>query len=142
MLFERVHLAAEGLQFTEAADGDLDGRDEVALLIRLDQVGQRTGVAGLLDDLALAERREDEHAAQPLGVDQRRSREPVHARHLDVEDGQIGAQFAYQLDRLVATAGFSDDVVALFLEGLFQVEPDDGFIFGDHHSDGHGQSFR
>ena len=43
-----------------------------------------------------------------------------------------GWSVADQLDRLVAAAGLADDLVALFLEGLAQIHPDDGFVFGDH----------
>ena len=46
-----------------------------------------------------------------------------------------GSQLADQLDRLVAAAGLADDLVALFLEGLAQVETDDGLVLGDHDTD-------
>ena len=52
LLVERVDLAAERLQLAEPSDGDLDRRDQIALLVRLDEVGQRAGIAGLLDHLA------------------------------------------------------------------------------------------
>jgi hypothetical protein len=48
-----VDLAGQVAQFAKAPDGDLDGGDQVALLERLDEVGERACVAGLLDDLAL-----------------------------------------------------------------------------------------
>ena len=137
LLAERVDLAAQALQLAEPADRDLDRGDQIALLERLDEVRQRAGVAGLLDDLALAERGEHQHAADPLGGDRPRRVEAVHARHLDVEDGQVRAEAADELDRLVAPAGLADDLVALLLEGLAQVEADDGFVLGDHHTDGH-----
>ena len=69
LLAERVDLAGQGAQLPETPDGHLDRRHQVALLERLHQVGEGAGVAGVLDDLALAERREDQHAAQLLGVD-------------------------------------------------------------------------
>ena len=69
LLAERVDLAAELLQLAEPTDGHLDGRDEIALLVRLHEVGQRAGVAGVLDHLTLAERGEHEHAADPLLAD-------------------------------------------------------------------------
>ena len=49
-------------------------------------------------------------------------REAVEARHLDVEDGQVGAEVLDQLHRLVAAAGLAHDLVALVLEGLLEVE--------------------
>ena len=48
-----------------------------------------------------------------------------------------GSQLADQLEGMVATAGLADDLVALLLQGLAQVEPDDGFVFGNHDSDRH-----
>src|SRR3546814_73436 len=42
--------------------------------------------------------------------------------------------------RLVATARLADDVVARFLEGLLEVQPDDGLVLGDHHARGHRRS--
>ena len=137
LLAERVDLAGEGAQFTEAAHRHLDRGDQVALLERLHQEGQRSGVAGLLDHLALAERREDQDAAQLLAGDDAGRLEAVHPGHLDVEDRQIGLRAADQLDGLVAATGLADDVVALFLEGLAQVHPDDGLVLGDHDSQRH-----
>ena len=63
-------------------------------LERLDQVGQRAGVAGLLDQVALAEGGEDQHGGPALAGDLAGGREPVEARHLDVEDGEVGLVLA------------------------------------------------
>ena len=53
-----------------------------------------------------------------------------------------GLQVADQLDGLVAAAGLADDLVALLLEGLAQVEADDGLVLGDHDTNRHWrQSF-
>ena len=60
---------AEGLHLLEAAQGDLDGRQQLALLERLDQIGQGPGVARLVDQVALAEGGEDEHGGQSLADD-------------------------------------------------------------------------
>ena len=35
-------------------------------------------------------------------------------------------------DGLVAAAGLGDDLVALLLEGLLEIEADDGLVLGDH----------
>ena len=53
----------------EAAERHLDRRQEVGALERLDEVGQRAGVAGLLDEVALAERGEDQHRGPALAGD-------------------------------------------------------------------------
>ena len=42
-----------------------------------------------------------------------------------------------QLDRLVAPAGLAHDLVALLLEGLLEVEADDGLVLGDDDTDRH-----
>ena len=52
MILEATHLACQCRQLTEASDGHLDRRDEVALLERLHEVGERPRIASLLDDLA------------------------------------------------------------------------------------------
>ena len=49
-----------------------------------------------------------------------------------------GSSSRDELDRLVAAAGLAHDLVALLLEGLLEVEADDGLVFGDHDADGHG----
>ena len=58
-------------------------------------------------------------------------REAVEARHLDVEDDEVGLELADELDGFVAPAGLADDVVALLLEDLLEVEADDGLVLGD-----------
>ena len=132
LLAEGVDLAGHRPQLPEPADGDLDRRHQVALLERLDEVRQRAGVAGLLDDLALAERGQHEHAAQLLGVDDPGRLQAVEPRHLDVEDRQVRQQIADQLDGGVAPSGLADDLVTLLLQRLAQVHADDGFVLGDH----------
>ena len=69
--------------------------------------------------------------------------EPVDARHLDVEDREVGLELAHELDRLVAAAGLADDLVALFLEDLLEVEADDRLVLGDDDTDrvGHERPF-
>ena len=137
LLLEALGLIGEGLHLMEATDGDLDGRHELAALERLDEIGQRPGVAGLLDEITLAERREDEHRSTALARDLAGRRQPVEAGHLDVEDGEVGLEGPDQLDRLVTPPGLPHDLVALLLEGLLQVEADDGLVLGDHDTDGH-----
>ncbi len=119
---------------------------EITLLERLHQVGQRAGITGLLDQLTLRECGDHQHRSEAFTGDVPRRRQPVEARHLDVEDHQIRPEVAHQLDGFVAPAGLADDVIALLLEELLQVEADDRFVFGDHHAgracglSGHGGS--
>src|SRR5690606_10209858 len=72
-----------------------------------------------------------------VGADLPGGGEPVHPRHLDVEDGEVGGELADQLDGFVAPAGLPHDLVALLLEGLLQVEADDGLVFGDDDTGAH-----
>ena len=125
------------LHLPEATDRHLDGGDQLTALERLDQVGQRTGVASLFDQVPLAERGEDQHGRPPLAGDRPRRRQAVEAGHLDVEDGDVGLVLLDQLDGLVAPTGLAHDEIALFLEGLLQIEADDGLVLGDHDSGRH-----
>ena len=84
----------------------------------------------------LRERSEDQHRGEPFAGDGARRGEAVHPGHLDVEDREVGAELANEIDRVVAAAGLADDLVVLFFEDLLQVETDDRFVFGEH--DAHG----
>ena len=137
LLAQGIDLAGEVLHLAEAPDGYFDRGDQIALLIRLDEIRQRTGVACLFDHLALAERGQHQHTADPFCGDRASRLEAIDARHLDVEDRQIRSQLAHQGDRLVATTGLANDVVTLFLEGLTQVEANDRLILGDHNTNRH-----
>src|SRR4029079_14320300 len=118
-------------------DRNLDGRNEIALLIRLDEMRQSPSVARLFDDFKLTGSVQHQPAAYPFGGDDSVCFEAIHPRHLDVEDGQVWLQIADERDRIVATAGFAADVVALLFEGLAQIETDDCLILGDHNTNRH-----
>ena len=133
-------LVLERDDLLEAAERHLDRGQQVALLERLHQIREGARVARLLDEVVLRERGEDQHRGEPLARDGARRGEAVHARHLDVEDRELGLQLAHELDRLVAAAGLADDLVALFLEDLLEIETDDRLVFGDH--DAHGFAHR
>ena len=77
-------------------------------------------------------------AAEPLAGDGARGGEAVHARHLDVEDGEVGVELAHELDRVVAAAGLPHDLVVLLLEDLLEVEADDRLVFGEDDAYGLG----
>src|SRR5207245_11480499 len=62
--------------------------------------------------------------------------EAVRRGHLDVEDGPVGTVLADQLDHLVAAARLPHHDIALLLEGLFQIETDDGLVLGDDNARG------
>ena len=142
LLLEAGGLVVQGPDLLEPAQGHLDRRHQLAALERLDQVGEGTRVAGLLDEVALAEGGEDEHGGAALARDLAGRGQAVEARHLDVEDGEVGLELTHELDRLVASARLADDLVALLLEGLLQVEADDGLVLGDDDACCQGRSFR
>ncbi|MDQ1011424.1 hypothetical protein QFZ82_005909 [Streptomyces sp. V4I23] len=56
---------------------------------------------------------------------------PVEDRHLHIEDHEVRAVLTGQLDGSLAVTGLADDRVPLFLEHLFEVEPDEGLVLGD-----------
>src|SRR6056300_1696103 len=64
LLAEGVDLTGQVPELTKPSDRHLDRGNEIAPLERLDQKGERTSVAGLLDHLALTEGREHEHGAE------------------------------------------------------------------------------
>ena len=86
------------------------------------------------DEIVLAERREQYDGRDALFCNPLRRGDAVEHRHLDVEDDEVGPQLLRELDRLLAVGGLTDDVVALFLEHLFEVEPDEGFVLGDENA--------
>ena len=108
-----------------------DGRQQLTRLEGLDQVGGHAGVTGLLDQIALAEGGQDQHGHLVLRRDLSGRPQPVHARHLYVQNDQIRLMLFHQHHRLVAPPGLAHDVVAGRGQDLLEVEPDDGLVLGD-----------
>jgi serine/threonine protein kinase len=133
---EVVDLGLEPGHLAEAPRGDLDGREQVVLLEGLDEVGHRPGATGLLDQVPLAECREDEDGGQPLLGDLLGGSDAVHDGHLDVEDAQVGAQLAGQPDGGGAVGDLGDDVEPLLDQHLLEVEADERLVLGDQHPGG------
>ena len=76
------------------------------------EVGRDPGVPGLLDEVALAEGREQEHRHLVAGGDLAGGPQAVHPGHLDVEDGEVRLVLLDQGHRLVAAARLPHHVVA------------------------------
>src|ERR1043165_5687861 len=91
----------------------LDGGNELTLLERLHEIRKRAGIARPLDEIALAERGEDQHRGAMFRGDLSRRGEAIEARHLDVEDGEIGFEVADELHALVPATGPPHHVVTL-----------------------------
>jgi hypothetical protein len=103
---------------------------------RLGQIRHGAGVPGTLDQLALGERGEDHDRCDLRGDDLGRRVDPVLARHLHVEDDEVGPQLGGQPHGLLAVAGLADDLIALLGEHLREVESDQRLVLGDHHGAG------
>ena len=128
LLFEIAFVVGEGgilglesLHLVKPRKGHLDSRQQLVLLEGLDQISERPSVAGLLDEIALAESREDEHRRSPVHVYLTRRRQPVESRHLDVQDHQVGSVLLGQLHGFVPAAGLTNNVKALLFENLTQI---------------------
>ena len=131
-------LGVDGPLLLAAGHGLVDGRHQLDPLERLDQVGGHAGVAGLVDQVALAEGGEDEHRHLEVEVADGPGRgQAVGARHLDVQDHQIGVVGADQVDGLVAAAGLPHHVIPFVQQDLLQIQPDDRLVLGDDHAPGH-----
>ena len=63
-----------------AREGELDGRHQLGALEGLHEVGLSPGVTRLLDEVALAERREDQHSGRAPLVDAARGLDAVESR--------------------------------------------------------------
>src|SRR5688572_28516009 len=119
-LFEVNDIALQGCQLRVSGERHLDRGNEIALLERLHEIRKRARVARLLDEVALRERREDEHCGKALPSDVTCRRQAVEPRHLHVEDGEIGDELTHQLDGFVAATRLTYHRVALFFEELLE----------------------
>ena len=99
----------------------LDRGDQVGLGERLDEVGHRAGVAGGLDELPLAERREHHDGGEPLAGDLLRAASPSSTGILTSSIIRSGGQLAAEVDGLRPVTGLADDVVPLLGEHLHEV---------------------
>ena len=133
-LLERADLAGQRRDLLEAADRDLDGWHQVSLGERLHQVGHGSRVTGPLDQLTLVERGQDDHRRDLIGGHLLSGRYPVQDRHLHVEDDQVRPETKGEIDGLLAIGGLTDHRIALFLEHLLEVEPDQRLVFGDQNA--------
>jgi len=115
----------------------LDG--DLAIGIGLRHIIQCTERQGLEADLgvALGERRYHQHAhAWPRPQEQGQRLEPVHDRHLDVEQDDVGNAAHHVLDGQLAVGVARDDFEPrLFLDPARDETPNHRRIVDDHHSD-------
>ena len=133
-LLERGDLVVERDDLGEAGEGDLDGGDDVGGVEGLHDVGHRPGLAGLLDQLPLAERGEHDACGDAVPGDLLGRGDPVHDGHVHIEHDDIGLELAGLLDRGLPVAHLADDLVALLGEELDEVEPDERLVLGDENT--------
>ena len=121
-----------------AGQRDLDRRQKVVRSERLHDVRESTGLAGTLDELLLAESREEHDGGDVALVQLLGGADAVELRHLDIHDDEVGAQLGRQSDRGLSITGLTDDIEAVVAEDLDDVETDQRLIFGDDHASGCG----
>ena len=136
-LGEVGHLGLERGNLGEPAHRHLDRRHQVGLGEGLDQVGHRAGVAGPLDEVALARR--------PSSITTGAIRWPAirSAAAMPSSTGiftsrmtRSGPQLLGEVDGLLAVAGLAHDVVSLVGQHLGEVHADQRLVLGDHDTDG------
>src|SRR5262249_47738840 len=96
---------------------------------RLAEIAVDARLRRALDQLTLVERRQHHDRDRPLLEHAPGGLDPVEARHLDVEQREVGLVLAGELDGLLAVARLGDHLVAGALEQAAQVEPDDRLVF-------------
>jgi hypothetical protein len=133
---QRADLGFQRGDLLEPADRDLDGRHQVRLGERFDQVGHGARVPGPLDQLTLRERGQDDDRGKMVGGDPLGRRDPVQDRHLHIQDDKIRPEALGEGDGVLAVSGLAGHDVAFLFEHLPEVEPDQSFVFGDHNSKG------
>src|SRR5262249_976899 len=98
---------------------------------RLAEIAVDARLRRALDQLTLVERRQHHDRDRPLLEHAPGGLDAVEARHLDVEQRQVGLVLAGELHGLLPVARLGDDLVARALEQPPQVEPDDRLVLGD-----------
>ena len=128
---QRLDFVFQRGDLAEPADGQFDGRDQVADGEWLHQVGHRPGIARAFHQVALAEGGQHHDRREAFAGYLRGRVDAVAARHLHIHDHQVGLMLLGQFDGLLAVAGLADDVVTLLSQHLGQVHSDERFVFRD-----------
>jgi len=126
-----LSLLAERLELGVASPRGLDGRQEVGLAERLDEVAENTRLDRTRDELVLAVGSQHHNRNGALSEDPAGRFDAVEARHLDVQDREIGRLAPRELHRLLAVLRRSTDHEPRRLEDLLEIESDDGLVLGD-----------
>ena len=132
LVFQVRDLVLQLDEFFIAVNGDGHGRVQVGLFERLDQVVEDAGLGRPLDQVFLGVGRQQQHGGDALRADHLARLNAVHFRHLDVQDHDVGLEFAGQFHGLGAVAGLADDLMAHVFQCLPQVQPDDRLVVRDY----------
>src|SRR4051794_8048507 len=127
-------LGLEGHDLRVPGEGDLDRGQQVVRGEGLDDVRERAGLAGLLDELLLAERREEHDGGDVVAREPLRRLDAVELRHPNVHHDEVGAQLRGELDGRLTVTRFADDVESVVAQDLDDVEPDEGLVLRDDHA--------
>src|SRR6185436_2046529 len=101
----------------------------------LHQVSENAGLDGAGDELVLPVGGQHHDRDRALGEDPAGGLDPVEARHLHVEDGELGLRGLRQSDGFLAVSGLGADLVPRALENVAEVEADDRLVLGDEDSE-------
>ncbi|MDF9812585.1 hypothetical protein M2266_001816 [Streptomyces sp. SPB162] len=129
-------------QLLEPAHGHLYGRHQIALAERLHEIRHRPGIPRPLDQLPLGERGQHQHGRDLRLRDLLGGGDPVQDGHLHIQDHQIRPVLLRQLDGGLAVAAVTDDGVALLLQHLLEIEPDQRLVLGDDDTGRHRRYVR
>src|SRR3972149_2390317 len=121
-------------ELPETCQGHLNGRHQLRLAERLDDVAHDAGFFRSFDQLCLAEGSQEEDGRDALLGEHLGGGYAVQIGHLDVHNDDIWLQLAGQVYRADAIAGLANDQVAQVGEHFPQVHANDRFIVGDNHS--------
>lgn len=119
-----------------AAEGDLNGGQQVVGSEGLHDVGEGSSLGRTLDEVLLAESGEKDHRSDLRLAELLRSRDSVELRHLHVHDDEIRSQLGREGDCGFAVAGLSYHLESVVSEDLDDVESNQRFVLSDDNTTG------
>src|SRR6266550_534169 len=133
---ERIRFSAHSIELGMASLRGLDRGEKVGLPERLDEIAEDARLDRACDELVLSIGRQHHNRNRPFGEDAPRSLDAVEARHLHVEDRQVGLLGTRELDCFLTVPRLGADLEAGPLENFLEVETDDRLVLTDQ--DPHG----
>ena len=128
--FERLHLLCKILE------RDLDGREQVSLRKRFDEVAKRAGARRSLHRFRVAERGEEDKRQVETLADLRGQPNAVFFPfNIDVQNSEVGVAALQNLDGLLSAHRITGDLVAALLKVATDGIARDKFVFDDQDPD-------